>query len=242
MKKTAMIFAAGKGTRLGEITEKIPKALVPIAGKPLLFHIVRTLTKYGFSHIVINVHHHAQQLIEYCNNELKYKGLHIDVSDETNLLLDTGGGLKKAQPLFRQAEHVLLHNVDIVSNLNLNDLWNYHLNSSNMATLAVKHRNTSRYLMINKLNMLKGWVNTKTGDEKVFSSEELKQVAFSGVHVVSKRIFDMMPQTTVFSMTELYLQMCRQHQIEAYFHNETQWVDVGRKEHFSLAEMILQSS
>ena len=152
----AMIFAAGLGTRLKPLTDHMPKALVPVAGKPMLEHVIEKLKASGFNEIVINVHHFGNQIIDFLKEKDNF-GIQIWISDETEELLDTGGGIKKAAHFFD--EPFLVHNADILSNVNLKDLYEFHQASKNDATLLVSPRKTVRYLLFNEENRLCGWVN-----------------------------------------------------------------------------------
>lgn len=239
MKKYAMVFAAGLGTRLGHITQHTPKALVQIAGKPLLYHIISKLYACGFNVVVVNTHHHSIAVLKYLH-ELHFENLEIMISDETEKLLETGGGLLKAAHFFKDADHVLLHNADIVSDIDLNALFSYHCNSDNLATLAVKQRKTNRYFLFDDFKLLKGWKNTSENKTISFLNVPLTEMAFSGIQVVSKKIFEFMPGKEVFSLSELYLNLCINHRIEGWQHNNDHWVDVGKPEHFSEAEKILR--
>ena len=156
-----MIFAAGLGTRLKPLTDHMPKALVPVAGKPMLEHVILKLIAAGFNEIVINVHHFANQIIEFLKEKENF-GITIHISDETDCLLDTGGGIKKAASFFTDGEPFLVHNVDILSNTDLKSLYDYHINSNNDATLLVSSRKTVRYLLFNAQQDLCGWINKDT--------------------------------------------------------------------------------
>ena len=155
----AMIFAAGLGTRLKPLTDHMPKALVPVAGKPMLEHVIEKLKATGFDEIVINVHHFAQQIIDFLKANNNF-GIKIWISDETEELLDTGGGIKKTAHFFD--EPFLVHNADILSNVDLKALYDYHLTSGNDATLLVSSRKTVRYLLFDDANRLCGWINKET--------------------------------------------------------------------------------
>jgi len=239
MKKFALIFAAGKGTRLGEISQYTPKALIPINGKPMLWHIINKLSKNGFSQIVINVHHLAQQIIDFVQ-ENPFPGVTIHISHEQEFLADTGGGLKLASHFFQSAEHILLHNVDVISDISLQALYDYHLQNNKLATLAVKNRRTSRYLLFDQNLHLKGWKNISTGEQILCSQEELTPLAFSGIHVISTKMLKLLPQAEVFSMTKLYLDICSDHSVVGFIHNDDEWIDVGRPEHFEEASRIIK--
>ncbi|MEA4809211.1 sugar phosphate nucleotidyltransferase, partial [Macellibacteroides fermentans] len=154
----AMIFAAGTGSRLKPYTDHIPKALIPIDGKPMLEHIILKLKAAGFTEIIINVHHLGEQIIEFLAGKDNF-GITIHISDERDYLLDTGGGIKHAAQFLQGDEPFLVHNVDIISNVDLKALYQHHLDTNPLATLLVSKRDTSRYLLFNKENKLSGWRN-----------------------------------------------------------------------------------
>ena len=192
-KVAAMIFAAGLGTRLYPLTKDKPKALVEINGQPLLQTVIERIIAAGITDIVVNVHHFSQLVKDYLASHSFEADIRI--SDETDFLLDTGGGLKFAEQLLNPADHILLHNVDILSDIDLNRLIINHIENEALATLAVKERPTSRYLIFDKKTMqLCGWENVKTGEtlESRCTDNPVK-LAFSGIHVVSKAIFPMIP-------------------------------------------------
>lgn len=162
--KQAMIFAAGLGTRLKPLTDTMPKALVQVAGEPLLKHVIIRLRDAGFTHIVVNVHHFAQQIVDYLRENDNF-GLDIRISDETEQLLETGGGIKKAIPLFPDDTPVLIHNVDILDNVDYNWFYRQHLDTED-AVLLVSRRKTKRYLLFDSAMRLMGWTNVETGEVK----------------------------------------------------------------------------
>lgn len=232
----AMIFAAGIGTRLRPLTDSIPKALVPVGGTPLLEILVRKLAKAGFSELVINVHHHARQVVRFLEEHQNF-GLSIRISDESDLLLDTGGGLKKAAPLLMGQGPFLLHNVDILSAIRPERLMDAHLRTpSALATLAVNMRPTTRQLLVNGDNRLCGWQNTATG-EKIISRDEknLKPVSFCGIHVVNPEMTTMISEEGVFSIIEVYLRLARTEPIYVWPCLEEPWIDVGTPENLRKA-------
>lgn len=234
-----MIFAAGLGSRLGDFSKNSPKALLNVGGNTLLFHCLFKLHKFQYTDVVINVHHFSNQIVEFLNSK-KFEGLNIYISDESEQLLDTGGGLLKAKSFFDQEADILLHNVDIISDLDLKSFEEVHKSSDNLATLAVKKRETTRYLLFNSELKLKGWRNTNTKEEIVFSEEKLEPFAFSGIHLVSGRIFQKMPKLQKFSMTKFYLEICKENSIGAFIHNEDRWVDVGKIDQIDKANLILK--
>ena len=232
----AMIFAAGLGTRLKPLTDNCPKALVGISGKTLLEHNIETLIKAGAEHIVINVHHFAPMMKEFINN-LKYQGVRFTISDETDKLLDTGGGLKKAHTLFQSNKPVIVVNVDIISDIDLKQLYACHLSSGSIATLAVRNRQSSRYFLFNHAMQLAGWQNLKT-NETVYSTQQtdgLKQLAFSGIQVVSHNFFNYFPDKDCFSVVEMYLALAGKQKVLGYNHDADFWFDIGSPEKLAVA-------
>jgi NDP-sugar pyrophosphorylase family protein len=222
----AMIFAAGLGTRLGEITKNIPKALVDINGKTILELAVEKLVHYGFDDIIVNVHHFAGKVKEEVS-KLKLKGYKIAISDESDLLLDTGGGLYNARWFFGK-EPFLVYNVDIITDINLSDLYMFHIDNSAFATLAVRDRPGNRFFMVDEDNRLQGWCNKATG-EKILTGEyndKLSEVAFSGIHIINHEIFNYMKEG-VYTMTSLYLKIASAKKILTYKINEGYWIDIG---------------
>ncbi|MFC2103419.1 nucleotidyltransferase family protein [Bacteroidota bacterium] len=231
----AMILAAGLGTRLRPLTNKMPKALVRIRDKTLLDIAINNLTKYCFNEIIINVHHFAEQIIHYLK-ENKYDA-EIHISDESEKLLDTGGGLKKTARFFKDVNRFLIYNVDIISNLDLSDFIKHFDNSDNIASLVVRKRASSRYLMLNANNVLCGWKNVNTGEEiKSNRSENLSEFAFSGIHILSPEIFSLMPDKDRFSMIDLYLSIMNEKKVNGYLDNDSFWLDVGDPQKIITAE------
>lgn len=236
-----MIFAAGLGTRLRPLTDTMPKALVPIDGKPLLHHLLHKLQHAGCSHVVINVHHHAQQIIEYV--ERHDYGMRIAISDESNMLLDTGGGLRKAGSLLEGDEPILVHNVDILSNIDFDTLLQSH-HPDNLATVVVSRRNTSRYLLFDKEMRMRGWTNINSGDVKPqgLDTTPLQQAAFAGIHIVSPRIFEQMRNMPdKFSIIDFYLQAMTEHRIMGYIPQDFTMLDVGKIDSLAPAEEFVKS-
>ena len=241
----AMIFAAGLGTRLKPLTDHMPKALVPVAGKPMLEHVIRKLIAAGCDEIVINVHHFADQIIEFVKANNNFD-ITIHISDETDMLLDTGGGIKKAASFFH--EPFLIHNVDILSNVDLKSLYEYHLTSGNDATLLVSHRNTVRYLLFDEEDCLCGWVNKDTLQTKpegfVYQPEVQKEYAFSGIHIVSPTLFNYMGDnwTDKFPIMDFYLQTCREAKLGSYAKENLQLIDIGKPETLAQAEDFIRQN
>lgn len=235
----AMILAAGLGTRLKELTQEKPKALVEVAGKPLLAHVLNKLIASGFDEIVINVHHFAQQVIDYLKNN--YSSFTIHISDESNQLLDTGGGILKAKPFLAGNEPFLVHNVDIISDIDLQQLMKFHLERECLATLAVSNRDSSRKLLFDTQIRLRGWKNLNTGETIIpgNSTEDLIELAFSGVHVISPTIYNHINSTGAFSIIKTYLSLCEQHHISGFPVSHNFVIDVGKPEGLASAEKYL---
>ena len=229
----AMIFAAGLGTRLGHLTQHTPKALVKFEDKPLLEHVILKLKQIGVKDVIINVHHYAEQIIDFIKkNDF---GMNIHFSVEKDCLLDTGGGLKKASAFFDDGKPFFVHNVDVLSDLNFLEMYDFHCRNNVLATLAVRNRETQRYFLFDENDRLCGRENLKTNERVLFSDvsspENLHRWAFSGVHVVSPQIFDFMPQETVFPIIQLYKNAHKQ--VLAYPHDYGKWKDMGKIEDFS---------
>lgn len=230
----AMIFAAGLGTRLKPLTDNIPKALIPVAGKPLLQHTIEKLKQVGFDEIIINIHHFAEQIIDFVNRNNSFD-IRIEFSDERDNLLDTGGGIKKASHFFDDDKPFLIHNVDILSNIDLKALYTYHINHNAYVTLVCSERKTSRYLLFNEDNHLKGWVNEKTGEIKSpfsnFIVAQHKKLAFSGIHVLNPSVFSYMSGfNEKFSIVDFYLHLCYIEKILNYTPSNLKMIDVGKIE------------
>ena len=236
----AMIFAAGLGTRLRPLTNDRPKALVEVAGVPLLEIIIKRLSMAGFDEIMINIHHFGGKVISFLNDH-DYFGTNIYLSDERDLLLDTGGGLQKARWFFGD-EPFLVHNVDILTDLDLKAFYNHHMNSGATATVAVRNRTSSRQFLFDPSNRLSGWQNVKTGEQRICRPQpDLTPQSFSGIHVISPDLFRFFPDNKrVFSMIDVYLAACGQTTINAYNHDSSNWLDVGTIESLDRAADLLR--
>lgn len=240
----AMLFAAGLGTRLKPLTDTMPKALVPVAGRPMLEHVILRLKAAGFTELVINIHHFGEQIITFLRAQQDF-GLTIHISDERGALLDTGGGIRKAAPFFDDGEPFLVHNVDILSNANLRQLYTDHLNSGNEATLLVSPRTTTRYLLFDDRHLLCGWMHKGTGQTKpegfTYSPSLHQEYAFSGIHVFSPSLFRYMNSQWQgkFSITDFYLAVCHQACIGGSIRPDLQLIDIGKPETLAKAEDFL---
>jgi len=234
----AMIFAAGLGKRLGKITENIPKALVDVNGKTALQIAVEKCSAHGFNDIIINVHHFAD-MVEDEVKRLNKIGNTISVSDEREMLLETGGGLYKAREFFDKSPF-LVYNVDIVSDLDLTIMYKYHLVMKGIATLAVRHRPGNRFYLIDRSGLIRGWRNKATGEQILTktTTEELSEIAFSGMHIVEPEIFNYMYEG-VYTMTALYLKLAAEHNINTFRNDEGYWGDVGTPESLEYVRKLL---
>jgi Nucleoside-diphosphate-sugar pyrophosphorylase involved in lipopolysaccharide biosynthesis/translation initiation factor 2B, gamma/epsilon subunits (eIF-2Bgamma/eIF-2Bepsilon) len=239
----AMIFAAGLGTRLKPYTNTKPKALVELAGKTLLERAIQKLVKLGVDRIVINVHHFAD-LIEDFLKENNNFGVDIRISDERDHLLDTGGGLKKAIDLFIPDAPVLIYNVDILSSIDLNELIQQHESSKALVSMVMRKRESSRYLYFNKEKQLTGWKNCKTGEVKKarVDMEKSKPLAFSGIHLVDPKLFDLIEEDGKFSIIDLYLRLAKTEKMLAYKDQSDLWFDLGKPEQLRKAEILIKNN
>lgn len=234
----AMILAAGLGTRLRPYTEHKPKALVEIAGKPLLAHSIEKLHKHGFRDIVINIHHFGDLILDFLAKQ-QFPGINIQISDERDLLLDTGGGIKKALPFFDD-EPFLLYNTDILTDLDLAYFFKYHLEKEAMVTLAIRKRESSRYLLFNDALMLVGWEHAKKQVQKICRPNlPYQRFAFSGIHVINPKIVNWMPEEKVFSIIDVYLHAGKESLIQGFDHTNTHWIDVGRIPDLERAQSLM---
>lgn len=238
-----LIFAAGLGTRLKPLTDTMPKAMVPVAGKPLIEHILCKVAAAGFDEAVINVHHFADQIIEFVARH--DFGLKIAISDEREALLETGGGIKKAQSLIGAAEPFLVHNVDILSNLNLSEFYRLH-RRADLATLLVSRRATNRYLLFDANRRLVGWTNLSTGEVKSpypdLDVTKCEKLAFAGIHVISPAVFKLMETWSgKFSIIDFYLSVCATQTIRGVEIPRMQMLDVGKVDSLCEAEIFLQT-
>ena len=231
MTKQAMIFAAGLGTRLKPLTDTMPKALVRVGGQPLLWHVVQKLKSSGYDHIVVNVHHFADQIVDYlkANNHF---GIDIQISDESTGLLETGGGIKKALPLFDAESPILIHNVDILSNL---DFATMDLTES---VLFVSERKTKRYLQFDDNMRLVGWKNIETGELK---GREGRSLAFSGIHIIGPSMYPLFADWPErFPIMDFYLKACSDYLIRGVEVRDLKLMDVGKLDTLEQAETFIK--
>lgn len=266
--KQAMILAAGLGTRLKPLTDRMPKALVEVAGQPLLWHVIMKLRAAGYGRMVVNVHHFAQQIVDYLAANDNF-GLDISISDETEQLLETGGALKKAQAMFDPDEPILIHNVDILDNVDFDWLRRQHQDDED-AVLLVSRRTTQRYLLFDNTMRLMGWKNNATGEvkspypwlrESGFSIGDALQVvaqpdapltvhssplyafAFSGIHSFSPRLFPLMERfPDRFSIMDFYLSICDCSHVVGLPKDDLRILDVGKLDTLDKAELFLTTT
>lgn len=234
----AMIFAAGLGTRLRPLTNCCPKAMVDLGGKPLLEHVIMKLKHYGVERIVINVHHFAEQIISFVKN--KDFGVDIMISDERDLLLDTGGGLKKAEAFFIPGKPIIIHNVDVFSDFDIDILIQKYKNSGSLATLWVRPEYGDRAFMAYN-NRLTGWRNSNTLEEKVVNNDYYRSipVGFTGIHIVDYEILKKITEKGSFSVVDVYLRLAKDNIIETYTDDNFFWMDLGTIDQLNKAKELL---
>jgi len=239
----AMVLAAGLGTRLRPLTNDRPKALVEVSGRTLLEITLARLREFGITEVIVNAHHFADKLSDYLKANANF-GMRIELSRE-DILLDTGGGLKKAAWFFLEnsgarEEPFILHNVDVISNIDLSRMVAGHTGANALVTLAVQQRKSSRYLLFDEELQLSGRRSGGAAhprDERVRSSGKLQALAFSGIHVISPRIFSKMAEAGVFSIIDCYLRLAAEaEKILAFPADEYSWRDLGKPEDLRKAE------
>lgn len=238
MHMNAMIFSAGLGTRFKPWTDKHPKALAIVNGKSLLQRNIEYLQKYNIRDVVINVHHFADQVIEAVKTNNGW-GSKVVISDETFGILETGGGLLKAKELLKNTDPFITLNVDILTDLDINKLLDFHIKNEALISFGITDRQTSRYFLFDESNRLCGWRNVNTGEEKIaINNETLHPMAYSCVAIFQPRVFELIQQRGKFSLTEPYLSLAPHHLILGYDHSGGKLVDVGRPESLEVAESI----
>ena len=240
---TAMILAAGLGSRLKPWTNHHPKALAIVNGKSLLQRNIEYLQLYGITQVVVNVHHFAQQIIDAVQANNGW-GSTITISNELNEVLETGGGLLYAQKHLAHSNQFVLMNCDILTTLNLQHMLTTHNHTKALATIAIAQRNSSRQLLFNNNLNLVGWANTATNEIKLTGHNHLapheqpQQFAFSGIHVIDSNIFNLLTLTGKFSMIDAYLSLCNTQLIQGYNHSNDIVLDVGKPEAIAQAELL----
>lgn len=233
-----MIFSAGLGTRFKPWTDTHPKALALVNDKSLLQHNIEYLQRYGITDVVVNVHHFADQIIEAVKQNDGW-GSNVLISDETNEVLETGGGLLKAKDLLQNGEPFVTLNADFLTDLNIDDLISFHKEKKSLISFGITTRKTSRYFLFDDDNRLCGWRNVNTGEEKIsIAKPGLKQMAYSCVVVFQPEIFELIPQRGKFSLVETYLSLAADYPIYGYDHTGDKLVDVGKPESVAVAEKL----
>jgi len=234
----AMIFSAGLGTRFKPWTDSHPKALAIVNGKSLLQRNIEYLQKYGVRDVVVNVHHFADQIINAVNENNGW-GSNILISDETDEVLETGGGLLKAKPLLQTNQPFFTLNADFLTDLNLNDLLTYHQTKKGLISFGVTNRKSSRNFLFDEDNRLCGWMNNTTGEKRIsINKPNLVPLAYSCVVVFESSIFDLVPQRGKFSLVDTYLSLAAEHPIYGYDHTGDKLIDVGKPESVAVAETM----
>ncbi len=235
----AMILAAGLGTRLKPFTNEHPKALAIVNNKTLLQRNIEYLASFGFNDIIVNVHHFADQIIDVIDKNIGF-GSKVTISDETDEVLETGGGIKKASWfLGKDASPFVVMNVDILTDLDLGKMLDFHVKNNPLATLAITERETSRYFLFDEKGLLCGWRNVKTGEERISrKSDQYIQKAFSGIQILSPKIFSFMQNTGKFSMVDVYLNLAETNPIMGFEHSALKFVDAGKPESILRAEEL----
>lgn len=239
-------MAAGLGTRLRPLTNDRPKALAEVDGRTLLEINIAKITALGATRVVVNVHHFADKMVKFITE--RHWETEVCISDERDMLLDTGGALKKASGLFSQSQPILVHNVDVLAQLDWAAFIAKHMESDAIATLAVAKRNTSRLLLTDDEGALKGWRNTSTGerllvDGEIAAKDQFKELAFSGIAIVEPRLLDLLPEAShPYPIIPEYLRLAKNHRINTFEHNPGDWMDVGKPETLALAAQFLRNS
>jgi len=234
----ALLLAAGLGTRLKPFTDHHPKALAPVHGRSLLEWNIRNLQRFGIFDVVVNVHHFADQIVHALEHNNGF-GSRFQVSDETDAVLETGGGLKKAAHFLETEEDFLVMNVDMLTNADLGQIISRHREHKVLATLAVQQRSSSRYFLFDDNMYLKGWENVQTGERKPANLESgFRQFAFSGIQVLNRSIFSKITRNGKFSLVDLYLDLCAGEKITGVDHTGDLLLDVGKPESQARAETL----
>ncbi len=238
-----MIFAAGLGTRLSPLTNNMPKALVPVAGQPLLWHAINHLYGYGIRHLVVNVHHFANQVIAYLAQH-QWEGLQVFISDESDCLLDTGGGLVKALPLFKPEEPILVANADVFCNAPLDKMMAAHEKLNSSVTLMTMQRPSTRQLLFNGQGLLSGWVNHESGEERIArAGQTTHESAFCGFHIIEPSFLASLPQQGKFPIMDAYLGRASEVGIREFAMPPGHfWFDVGTLNKLEVVNQFISSA
>ena len=236
----AMILAAGLGTRLRPLTNTLPKALVKVQNIPIMEIIIRQLSFYGFKDIVINLHYLPDQILSYLDSQ-NHRDIRFYVSHEADKILDTGGGIKHAREWLDDGNPFLVHNVDVISDIDLLEMYRFHQAENALATLAVKDKNSPRSLLFDRNWILSGWENLDTDERKIIRKEspgDLHRIGFCGIHVISPEIFNLMQKENVFSIINTYIQLASDYKIVGFPAEENLWMDIGSHQQLKEANKL----
>lgn len=238
----AFILAAGLGSRLGDFTKNKPKALVQLNGQALLGRLIIQLKNQGFDQFLVNIHHHGQMVIDYLEAHQHF-GVEIQISDERSGLADTGGAILKARQFFKGNKPVLIHNVDIISEVNLKEMLSFHIKNNAWATLCVRKRDTDRILIFDSKMILKGWKNKNTNEYKWVDMTLSNYLAFaySGIYYANSDFPEHLTLTGKFSIIDGWLSMVEPDHIRGYLDNSEKWFDLGTPEKIRIATTYLKS-
>lgn len=239
----AMILAAGQGTRLRPLTDHIPKPLVKFRGTPLLEIIIVRLLDAGIEKIIVNLHHMADQVVDFLKSR-GYFNSRVEVSDERDRLMDTGGGVLKAAEFLNIGEPFLVHNVDVFTNLDFARLIRTHKSDNALITIAVKKRITSRSLLFDEQNRLSGWQHNQTMEKKIIRnySGELTDYGNSCIYIINPEFFSLVNTREPISLTDIYLELAKTYIIKGYIHNQDYWYNLGLYDAFLKAETEVEKS
>ena len=240
MNSTAMLLAAGLGTRLKALTQDRPKALVEVAGKPLLQHNIENLIRHGFDTIIVNIHHYGEQVIRFLDTHPFDAAIYV--SDERGALMDTGGGIVQALPFFHDTQAVLVHNVDILSDTPLRSHYERFLASDDDAWLLTQDRDTTRKLLFDDQDLLIGWKQLKENQYKWVNGPKTmyKELAFNGMHIFKPELFAHLPLQR-YSIIDLYLQAAAQHRVRSIAIHPDYWFDIGKIEQFQQIDLFYRT-
>lgn len=236
----AMILAAGLGTRLRPLTNTLPKALVPVNGKPILEIILLRLKYSGFSEVIINVHHHYRQIMDFVQSKRNF-GMKIVFSHEKERVLDTGGGIKNASWFLKGEEPFLVHNVDVISDIDLKALYAFHQQKTGLATLAVKGKDSPRSLLFDSSMRLCGWENTETSKKRIIpglNNGPTLAIGFCGIHIIDPEIFEYMEGEAIFSIITTYMEQAGNRAIYGFPVDDHLWIDIGSFEKLEYARSL----
>lgn len=238
-----MIYTGGLESSIQPQPGEKPRALLEINREPLLSILIKRIAESGFNEIIINVHHFAARIIKFLKVN-DFSGIRIEVSDETDLVLDSGGGLSKVRWFFDDGMPFLLYNLEIISDIDLRKLYQDHCSSGALATLVVRKRESERFLLFDQKMRICGWVNNLTGESVTTGSNDRSKnaYAFSRIQIVSPLLFNLITEKGAFSLVELYLKIASGHDIRGYPDNESIWMDLAKKEGMLEAEKLFMKN